>query len=99
MVAVLNNSAGALAEHSVSNLKNWHGSNRPDVFDLNMGRARPQHRDRVFAGGGRDVVFMRADGLRDVVRCGSGRDLVMYLDRREPSDRYVGCETIVPYSP
>lgn len=82
-----------------THVKRWAGTSRSDTFDLNSGRPGRQHRDRVYARGGRDYVFMRADGLRDVIRCGSGNDLVMFLMRRERRDRYVSCEKVVPYSP
>lgn len=38
--------------------------------------------DRVFGGGGRDVIDEHSDGAVDVIDCGPGRDLV-YADRRD----------------
>jgi hypothetical protein len=45
--------------------------------------------DRVLAGPGNDVVFVR-DGRRDVVSCGEGVDLVM----ADQLDELAGCERI-----
>lgn len=46
--------------------------------------------DRVLAGPGNDVIFVRGDHLLDVVSCGPGRDRVI-ADRL---DRLAGCERI-----
>lgn len=75
----------------------WQGTNAGDAFDL-VDR-KGVRRDHVYAGGGRDYVFMKADGYRDVIRCGPGRDLVQFLDRREARDVYRGCEKVQRYSP
>jgi hypothetical protein len=77
----------------------WYGNARSNTFDLDSGRPGYQSRDRVLARGGRDWIFMRADHLSDVIRCGPGSDKVMYLVKRERRDRYVGCEHVIPYSP
>ena len=72
------------------------GSNGGNSFDLVN---RPSRQDHVYAMSGRDYVFMQSNGLRDVIRCGPGRDLVHYLDRREARDIYRGCERVMLYSP
>ncbi len=47
-------------------------------------------RDRLFGGRGRDVMYAR-DGARDIVTCGSGRDLV-HADRADRIGR--DCELV-----
>jgi hypothetical protein len=42
----------------------------PDLLDGNAGR------DRIEGGAGNDTVPSHADGQRDVIRCGTGRDIV-----------------------
>ncbi|CAN5892983.1 hypothetical protein BH20ACT6_BH20ACT6_16340 [soil metagenome] len=51
--------------------------------------------DRVSAGPGRDVIRLRADGRRDVIDCGGGRDVVRRSTRAESVDSLVGCERVV----
>ena len=51
-------------------------------------------RDRVFAGAGSDVVRLEADGVRDAIRCGSGRDRVIYFGKRDPRDSVSACERV-----
>jgi hypothetical protein len=77
----------------------WYGTARSNTFDLNSGQRAHQSRDRVVAKAGNDWIFMRADGLKDVIRCGRGNDTAMYIGRREHRDVYVGCEHVIPYSP
>jgi hypothetical protein len=72
------------------------GDGSANSFDLVN---RPRRQDHVRARGGRDYVFMQRNGLRDVIRCGAGKDLVHYLDARERRDVYIGCERVVLYSP
>ncbi|RLV47715.1 hypothetical protein D9V37_16335 [Nocardioides mangrovicus] len=71
-------------------------NDRGNSIDLT---AMAPHAFHVYAGGGNDYIFMEANGLPDVIRCGAGKDIVQYLDRREPQDRYVGCEHVELYSP
>lgn len=72
------------------------GNAMRNSFDLVNRRVRKNH---LYARGGADYVFMQANGLRDVINCGSGKDLVHYLDYREPHDVYRHCEQVIPYSP
>jgi Ca2+-binding RTX toxin-like protein len=53
---------------------------------LNGGRGR----DRLYGGPGADVLRAR-DGTRDVVSCGSGRDVAV-VDRRDRVS--TNCETV-----
>jgi Ca2+-binding RTX toxin-like protein len=54
-----------------------------DVIDGGAGS------DRLLGGSGNDTIHAR-DGRRDVVNCGSGRD-VAYVDK---TDRVTGCEVV-----
>jgi len=74
----------------------WEGGAGRNSFDL---ASRGVRRDHVYARGGDDYVFMRADGYRDIVRCGAGKDLVQVLGGRETGDRYLSCERVERYSP
>ncbi len=68
------------------------GLGGPDVLDGGPGNDRlvgGPGRDRLLGGPGRDVL-VATDGVRDVVRCGPGRDRAV-VDRR---DRPVGCESV-----
>jgi Ca2+-binding RTX toxin-like protein len=47
--------------------------------------------DRAWAGPGDDSVQVDGDGEVDFISCGPGDDTVQ-SNRREPADRYVGCE-------
>jgi Ca2+-binding RTX toxin-like protein len=47
--------------------------------------------DRAWAGDGDDSLQVDVDGEVDQVSCGPGDDTVQFT-RREPADRYLGCE-------
>jgi len=69
------------------------GTSFADVICGRRGRDRIEPswgKDRVRAGAGDDVIFLRDDS-RDVVSCGPGRDLV-YADRRDVVGR--DCERV-----
>ncbi len=51
--------------------------------------------DVVYGGPGDDNVSLPADGSRDVVRCGSGNDVINYTGAgRDPRDVVISCETV-----
>jgi Ca2+-binding RTX toxin-like protein len=51
--------------------------------------------DVVHAGPGNDEVKLADDGVADTVRCGAGRDRVLYFaDAADPLDVLVGCERV-----
>ena len=47
--------------------------------------------DQAWAGAGDDSLQVDVDGEVDQVSCGPGDDTVQFT-RREPADRYLGCE-------
>jgi hypothetical protein len=57
--------------------------------------------DSVYAGRGDDVIGVHDDGKVDSLRCGRGKDKVLYIQnrrdreaRRDRKDRLSSCETI-----
>ncbi len=54
---------------------------------------------RLYGGAGNDTIRTGADGRANVINCGTGADTVQHAGRREPHDRYRGCETVEPYTP
>ena len=50
--------------------------------------------DLVFGRGGPDEIMLEVDGRADIIRCGSGRDVVKYLGRIDHRDTLRGCERI-----
>ncbi len=50
--------------------------------------------DKLLLGRGRDFVFVKNDEQRDLIRCGAGRDRVLYFNRLDPLDQLVNCEVI-----
>ena len=52
-------------------------------------------RDRVWLRAGNDyAIILAADGRRDTIRCGRGDDGVFLQQKRDPRDRFLGCETV-----
>ena len=70
-----------------------HGTQHPDSIYPKKGR------DKVYARAGRDRVHLERDGVRDVIKCGAGRDLVLILGKREKHDRFRSCERVKSVSP
>ena len=52
-------------------------------------------RDRIRLGDGDDGVFIRPDGVADVVLCGAGDNMVYTWRHDEALDRFVGCEKVM----
>jgi hypothetical protein len=51
--------------------------------------------DLVYVGLGDDVIGVHDDGKVDRLRCGRGKDKVLYIDsRRDRNDRLSSCEKI-----
>jgi Ca2+-binding RTX toxin-like protein len=73
----------------------------PNYPDLLYGGRGDDHltpldgRDKVFAGSHHDVIRLQRDGFRDVLRCGTGNDLVVYFSPRDRRDVLIGCDWVV----
>ena len=50
--------------------------------------------DLVFGRGGPDEIRLEVDHRADIIRCGSGRDVVTYLGRIDHRDLLLGCERV-----
>jgi Ca2+-binding RTX toxin-like protein len=93
--------AGGAGPDSVSEYSAPGFFDSPNDPDLLYGARGEDHltpldgRDEVFAGSRHDVIRLQRDGFRDVLRCGTGNDLVVYFSPRDGRDVLIGCERVV----
>lgn len=50
--------------------------------------------DTVLLGRGNDAIGLRDHGVRDLIRCGAGRDIVYYRGARDDRVKLVDCEVV-----